>query len=61
MVSKRTLPIHGAGSGSGSGTGSGSTGSTSAVGIYVTFARKEDAAKAIDELNGMEWEGKSIR
>jgi hypothetical protein len=54
VVSKRTLPIHGAG-------GGGSTGSTSAVGIYVTFARKEDAAKAIDELNGMEWEGKSIR
>ncbi|KAI8882815.1 hypothetical protein K501DRAFT_250702 [Backusella circina FSU 941] len=52
VISKRTLPLHGAGGG---------TGSTSAVGIYVTFARKEDAAKAIDELNGMELEGKSIR
>lgn len=46
VISKRSVP---------------SSGSNSSVGIYVTFARKEDAAKAIEGMNGMEYDGKTLR
>ncbi|OAD02275.1 hypothetical protein MUCCIDRAFT_144472 [Mucor lusitanicus CBS 277.49] len=46
VISKRSAP---------------STGSSSSVGIYVTFARKEDAGKAIEGINGMEVDGKTVR
>jgi RNA recognition motif-containing protein len=46
VISKRSAP---------------SSGSNSSVGIYVTFARKEDAGKAIEGLNGMEYDGKTLR
>lgn len=46
VISKRSAP---------------STGSSSSVGIYVTFARKEDAGRAIEGINGMEVDGKTVR
>ncbi|KAG2236037.1 hypothetical protein INT48_008129 [Thamnidium elegans] len=46
VISKRSAP---------------SSGSNSSVGIYVTFARKEDANRAIEAMNGMEYEGKTLR
>lgn len=46
VISKRSAPA---------------TGSNSSVGIYVTFTRKEDAGKAIEGLNGMEYDGKALR
>ncbi|SAL99419.1 hypothetical protein [Absidia glauca] len=38
-----------------------STGTSASIGIYVTYARKEDAAKAIEEINGAVCDGKSVR
>ncbi|KAI9489866.1 hypothetical protein BDB00DRAFT_841112 [Zychaea mexicana] len=35
--------------------------SSSSVGIYVTYCRKEDAAKAISGINGSTCEGRSLR
>ncbi|KAI9470022.1 MAG: hypothetical protein EXX96DRAFT_588464 [Benjaminiella poitrasii] len=46
VVSKRSTP---------------SSGSNSSVGIYVTFTRKEDASDAIEGINGIEIEGRTIR
>ncbi|CEG65930.1 hypothetical protein RMATCC62417_02603 [Rhizopus microsporus] len=37
------------------------TNANASVGIYVTFAKKEDACKAIEGLNGIEIDGKTIR
>ncbi|KAI9252813.1 hypothetical protein BDA99DRAFT_468367 [Phascolomyces articulosus] len=37
------------------------SGSQSSVGIYVTYCRKEDAAKAIEGINGATCEGRSLR
>ncbi|KAJ3303193.1 transcriptional repressor general negative regulator of transcription subunit 4 [Kappamyces sp. JEL0829] len=35
--------------------------STSNTGVYITFAKKEDAAKAIEAVDGTNYEGKIIR
>ncbi|ORZ10189.1 RING/Ubox like zinc-binding domain-domain-containing protein [Absidia repens] len=43
-----------------SSTSSSSNAATS-IGIYVTYARKEDAAKAIEEINGAICDGRSVR
>ncbi|KAI9304184.1 RING/Ubox like zinc-binding domain-containing protein [Cunninghamella echinulata] len=37
------------------------TATSASIGIYVTYARKEDAAKAIEGINGAVCDGKSVR
>lgn len=34
---------------------------TSSVGIYITYQRKDDAAKAIAGINGATFDGRSLR
>lgn len=39
----------------------GSSPGQSSVGVYITYVRKEDAAKAIAAIDGSIWDGKILR
>jgi hypothetical protein len=39
----------------------GSSPGQASVGVYITYVRKEDAAKAIAAIDGSIWDGKILR
>ncbi|KAF9115080.1 transcriptional repressor proteinral negative regulator of transcription subunit 4 [Mortierella sp. AM989] len=51
VINRRNAPIPSAGSSPG----------VPSVGVYITYARKEDAAKAIAAIDGSIWDGKILR